>query len=567
MRRLALVFVLFLAGCASVPPPEPVHLVIVGTTDVHGWFNGRVDDGVERGGVALFAGYVDALRAKHGDRVIVVDSGDMFQGTLESNLFEGEPVVKAYNAVGYAAAAVGNHEFDFGPVGPRVRAQAGEDELGALKKAVGLAKFPFLSANMKERQTGRTPAWAKPYVMIEAGGAKVGIIGLSTPDTPNVTVEANVRSLVFTDPVPATIEAARHLRAQGADAVIVVAHMGGRCEELREPRDLSSCQEGHEANQLLQALPPGTIDAYLAGHTHRRMRHFINGVPAAQAGAYSEEFSTIELWVDTRADRVVAERSSIRMPTPICAQVYAGTDDCDPREGGNASLVPRVFEGVRIARNASVQAAVAPYLAQVAEKRNQPLGLTAAAEFRRNRSGESALGNLLADAMRAWTGADIAFMNSGGIRADLDAGSLVYADMFEVSPFENYPAVVTMTGQQVIDALNAVSTGERGLIQVSGIHYIVDAAAGHRVVSVTLPDGTPIDVAGSYRVVMPDFLAHGGDGMAPVMNTIPAERIAVDQDAPLRDIVIEVLQKRGTPLTPVVEGRVTVLNRTAGRSF
>src|SRR5438477_255949 len=129
MKRSFAFAVFLLAACASVPlapPParEPVHLVIVGTTDVHGWFAGHDDmtpdkRKIHTGGLAIFASYVDALRANNPGRVVVVDSGDLFQGTLESNYFEGEPVVAGYNAIGYTAAAVGNHEFDYGPVGPK----------------------------------------------------------------------------------------------------------------------------------------------------------------------------------------------------------------------------------------------------------------------------------------------------------------------------------------------------------------------------------------------------------------------------------------------------------------
>ncbi|HUP49299.1 MAG TPA: bifunctional metallophosphatase/5'-nucleotidase, partial [Thermoanaerobaculia bacterium] len=145
MKR-ALLVVLLLAACATAPPPAPLHVVLVGTPDVHGWFTERVEvppgggQGVHHGGVALLAGYVDALRAAYGNRVLLLDSGDMFQGTLESNLFEGEPVVRAYNALGYAAAAVGNHEFDYGPVGRKVIAsEPGDDPLGALKRNAEIA--------------------------------------------------------------------------------------------------------------------------------------------------------------------------------------------------------------------------------------------------------------------------------------------------------------------------------------------------------------------------------------------------------------------------------------------
>ena len=222
-------------------------MIIVGTTDVHGWFNGHEEERktggeeIRYGGLALLSSYVDALRAANGGRVLVVDSGDMFQGTLESNIFEGEPVVRGYNAVGYAAAAVGNHEFDFGPVGPATIAQKpGDDPLGALKRAASLASYPLLSANMTEKATGQTPSWAKRYTIVDVAGAKIGIIGLSTPTTPEVTLPANVVALEFGDPVAATVRAAADVRSEGADAVVVIAHMGGRCSNVEIPNDLSS---------------------------------------------------------------------------------------------------------------------------------------------------------------------------------------------------------------------------------------------------------------------------------------------------------------------------------------
>jgi 5'-nucleotidase len=578
MKRALLLLLLF-AGCATAPPPpvEPVHVVLVGTTDVHGWFNGRMEvpngggEGVHHGGVALLASYVEALRAANDGNVVIVDSGDMFQGTLESNLFEGEPVVRAYNALGYAAAAVGNHEFDYGPVGPGVTAtKPGDDELGALKRNASIAQFPFLAANMTEHATGKTPAWAKRYTIVDVKGAKIGIIGLATPDTPNVTLESNVRALVFGDPVAATIDAARELRAAGADAIVVIAHMGGRCTNLHDPRDPASCEQGHEANELLNSLPADTIDAYFAGHTHSQMRHFINGVPAAQSLAYSNEFSTIDLWIDPVANRVIDERSFIRPPTMICGLVYSGTDRCDPRRApAGAKLVQRVFEGRPIVRDSRLHDVVEPYLEKVSAKRNERLGITVAAPFTRANFRESDLGNLLADALREWAGAEVGIMNSGGIRSNLRAGDLIYADIFEVSPFDNYPAVVQMTGAQIVEALRSTSGGDRGLMQVSGVRYTLDdsrelekkSGPRDRFVSAALADGRPLDPEKLYTVVMPDFLVLGGDGMGGVMKSIPADRIRIHQNIAIRDAVIEALQKRAASIVPKIEGRITILNQ------
>lgn len=577
MKRSLAVLLFLLVSCASVPKTEPVHVVIVGTTDLHGWFNGHVEtrkpgeQGVLWGGLPVLASYVATLREQNPGRVVMVDSGDMWQGTLESNLYEGEPVVHGYNLLRYAAAAVGNHEFDFGPIGPDpIPRKPGDDPHGALKRNAAIADFPFLSANMVDKNSGKPPSWAQPYTIVRAGGARIGIIGLSTPDTPNVTMPANVLTLAFTDPVAATIAAAKELRAQKVDAVIVIAHIGGRCTKIDEPHALESCDRQQEAMHFLEAMPAGTIDAFFGGHTHAQMRHFVNGIPAAQGVAYSREFSTMDLWIDTANDRVLQDRTVIRPPTMICSYVYEGTDQCDPRRAADgAKLMPRVFEGKQVLPDAKIAQMNDPYLRRVALKRSEKIGAVTSDRFARSYLAESTLGNLLTDLMREASGADIALMNSGGIRADLPAGELAYSDIFEVSPFDNYPAVVQLTGKQVFEALQVTSGGQRGVFQVSGLRYTIDAAKDadkqpsdkRRVVEATLANGEPLDPDKLYRVVMPDFVAAGGDGMTDVMKGVPPERVEISYTKTIRDHVAELLRVRtGMTLTPKLEGRIKVLN-------
>ncbi len=572
-RSFPLVLLLLAVACASIPPP-PVHVVIVGTTDVHGWFNGHVEtppgggEGVFWGGLPIFASYVEALRAENDGHVVVVDSGDMFQGTLESNLFEGEAVVRGYNIIGYSAAAIGNHEFDFGPVGPAAIArEPGDDPLGALKRNASVATFPLLSANMVEKSSGRTPTWSHRTTIVRSGNARIGIIGISTPDTPNVTMASNVVGLEFSDPVPAILFAAQELRKQGVDAVIVIAHMGGRCTNLEDPHDDSSCERGFDVMPLLEKIPPGSIDGFFAGHTHAQMRHFINGTPVLQGAAYSREFSMLDLWIDTKARRVT--KNELRPPTMICSFVYEGTEQCDPRTAAKgAKLVPRVFGGATIAPDARVVNVIEPYLRKVAAKREEKVGIHTAAPFTRSYVAESSLGNLISDAMREFAGSDFAFMNSGGIRSDLHAGDLVYGDVFAVSPFDNYLAIATMTGAQVTDTIRLMSPGIRGLMQVSGLKYTLDAKKDadkpigerNRLVSVTLTDGSPLDPDKLYTVAMPDFVAAGGDGTQAVMNAIPSERMKTSYLKPIRDVLVDVLSRAPQPLAPKIEGRITMLN-------
>ncbi|MDP9359903.1 MAG: 5'-nucleotidase C-terminal domain-containing protein [Acidobacteriota bacterium] len=587
MKRL-LPLVLFLAACAAAPPPmasqaglqpaaQQIHVVIAATTDRHGWYDSHHEarNAPPYGGLPLLGGYLQNLRSNHQGLVIVVDSGDLFQGTLESNLFEGEPVVKGYNALGYNAAAIGNHEFDYGPVGPdSVARLPGQDPLGALKRNAKMAKFPFLSANLIDSATGKTPSWTKRYIIVDAGGAKVGIIGLSTPDTPNITTSMNVATLSFGDPVAAAVSAAKELRAAGADAIIVIAHMGGRCKNIdTNPMDPSSCETDQEAIRFLNALPKGTIDAYFAGHTHSQMRHYINGVPTLQAAPFGREFSMLDMTIDVASHSVI--RTEMALLTMVCAQVYEHTETCDPKKAPNgAALVPRVFEGRAVAELPGLSETLKPYLQQVAAKRNQDLGIRTTDRFKRGYYRESALGDLLTDAMRMSMKTDIAVMNSGGIRSDLSAGALIYSQMFDVSPFDNFPAIVTMTGAQVREMLDMTTIGGgRGILQASGLRYTFDeardadkpAAQRHRLTEVTLANGQPLDPSASYRVAMPDFLVTGGEGLDPVMKQIPAARMSTDYTRPIRELLIDALKAMPQPLAPKTDGRITVLNPKEGQ--
>ena len=571
-RSLAPFLFLLVFGCATVPqaPAPPVHVVIVGTTDVHGWFAGHVEtppnggEGVLWGGLPTLASYVDALRAENKGNVIVVDSGDMFQGTLESNLFEGEPVIRGYNSIGYAAVAVGNHEFDFGPVGPNsVPREPGDDALGALKRNAEIASFPFLSANMLDRKTGKTPTWAKPYTIVRVGGARIGIIGLTTPDTPHVTMGANVMTLEFIDPVTAAVAAAKELREQGADAVIVIAHMGGRCHDISDPNDMHACEPSHEAMDFMNRIPEGVIDGFFSGHTHSQMRHYMKGVPVVQALHYSREFSTTDFWIDTKNNKVT--KTEMRPHTMICSFVYqGGAQVCDPKKAvEGARLIPRVFANRRIVPDVRVANVIEPFLRRVAAKREEKLGITTAAPFRRSYVAESPIGDLVADALRDALDADFGIMNSGGIREELPAGELIYAHLFAVSPFDNYPAKVTLTGAQLVDILRVMADGRRGIAQISsGLRYTIDASrpvGSDRLVAVTLADGTPIDPQKLYTVVMPDFVALGGDGTQDVMKNVPEDRLQVYFAQPIREVLIEQLKKLPQPLTPKVEERITML--------
>ena len=331
---------------ASGSQAATVTVSIVGTTDLHG----NVLERSGRGGLTRFAGYLKNLRearAADGGGVLLVDSGDMFQGTLESNLNEGAAVIAAYNELGYHAAAIGNHEFDFGPVGAASTPEsASDDPRGALKSRAAEARFPFLAANVIDTATGQPVAWknVKPSTIVDVAGVKVGIVGVTTATTPVTTIAANLRGLSVTPLVPAIAREAAALRAAGASVVVVAAHAGGRCGSRAVPTDLSSCDMAAEVMHVAMELPRGLVDVILAGHTHSWMAHDVAGISTLEAGSGGLAFSRVDVVV-TRDATAPPERR-IMPPHDICDREDPSSHGCDPAVVGKVGSCPLSTRGV-----------------------------------------------------------------------------------------------------------------------------------------------------------------------------------------------------------------------------
>ncbi|MEW5919225.1 MAG: 5'-nucleotidase C-terminal domain-containing protein, partial [Gemmatimonadota bacterium] len=441
----------------SPPPSDAVrndrHLTngrwlrVIATNDFHGALETRADSaGVMRGGAAFLVAEIRAARracVAPQCESVWLDGGDMFQGTPASNLAFGRPVIEIFNALDLTAAALGNHEFDWG--------------LDTLRAQMRAARYGILAANVRDAR-GQDIPWIRDDTLVTLGNLRLGVIGAALVGTPTVTRAVVVKDLRFLDPAPIIDARARALRARGADKVVVIAHIGAFCG-----REVTSCRG--EIVSLAERLTE-RIDAIVSGHTHSPVRGLVRGIPIVQARARSTALGIIDIPLGDSGVMPVIDVRDVRA-------------DWIAPDSATAAIVARAVSA--IADRMSVP------VIEIAEHISQGV--------------RGSMGKLIADAQRTIARADIGIMNNGGIRAPLRPGVATFGAFFEVHPFGNRLTRLTVTGRELRAEL------ERQVVQpsfnwhLSGVRVTFDTtrAQGRRVTSLTLADGTPIRDTNRYR--------------------------------------------------------------------
>ncbi|MFH1818401.1 MAG: bifunctional metallophosphatase/5'-nucleotidase [Pseudomonadota bacterium] len=477
------------------------------------------------GGVDYMAGLVKQLRASAPNSV-VVSAGDLIGASpLNSALFHDEPAIETMNRLGLEFNAVGNHEFDEGRA-ELLRMQHGgchpTDANSCQGNLVGTpypfegAKFDFLAANVVDTASGKTlfPA----YGVKNFKGNRVAFIGMTLKGTPSIVTPAGIAGLEFNDEADTVNKLVHRLKHRGVDAVVVLIHEGGFA-----PGSINGCSGISGPIVDIVSRLDDAVDLVVSGHTHQAYNCSLpnakgRSIPVTSAGAFSRIITSIDLTLDTRSKDVVAVNAVNKLVDRN--NVLGAAEPIMP--------VPEISN------------IIANYNAIAAPIANRVIGsITADITTARNAAGESALGDVIADAQLLATqpadkgGAVIAFMNTGGIRANLSYvgstagegdGNVTYGESFTVQPFGNSLVVKTLTGQQIYDLLNQqwgsnqFADGGRTLQISQGFTYKHTFQAkvsplGQNYVcdgSVML-NGQPIDKAARYRVTMNSFLATGGD--------------------------------------------------------
>ncbi len=457
-------------GLATAAPRVPANtrvLRVVSTNDVHGTHQPRPDaQGVLRGGAVPLAAAIAKARREctGGCELLLVDGGDMFTGTPGSDWQFGRPMVELMNTLGYTAAALGNHEFDYG-----------RDTMYARFREM---RFAVLGANVRGRD-GALPRWVRADTIVERAGVKVGIVGAAGTHTSGSTKAMHVDDLTFLDPAPVVSEHVRSLRARGAQVVVVVIHDGGRCE--RNAPDTCSGSVFDFVRGLTERP-----DLVVAGHSHTIFDARVNGVPIVQASSSGRAITVTDIPLDG-PDR--AARTAVR---DVFGDSVAGADPAATRivERSLAVVGPRLSETVA----------------------------TIATDLRREGT-EYGIGMLLVDAIRMVGRGDIAIWNNGGIRANLSAGTATMGALHEIVPFANQLVRVQVRGRDLKRLLDNSFYKSRGPdLHVSGliVTWNADRREGDLVERITLPDGRAIDPVAVYTVIMNDYMYGDPDSIRGV---------------------------------------------------
>ena len=473
------------------------------------------------GGIARLKTIIDDTRAKYdGANSLLLSAGDNFQGSLYYTTYKSKVVSDFFNQMGFDVVATGNHEFDDGPE--------------EFMKFIDAAEFPIIGGNFDVTRDENLRGKIKGSIVIEVGGEKIGIIGATTEDTPDIAAPGP--NVEFSDVIQYVRGASEALDAAGVNKIILLSHIG-YTEDMR----------------VAAALP--LVDVIVGGHSHTLLSNTAEGaagpyptmvanpdgveVPVVQANQYGKYLGDIAITWD---DNGVVTKAAGE-PYLIDASVTANED----------------FKG-------QLQALLGPIEAMTSEVIGST---TAKLEGAREvcRVEECSMGNLLADAILdrvADQGATIAFQNGGGIRASIDAGEITVGDVLTVLPFSNTLATVQVSGADVIEALeNGVSDIENGagrFAQVAGLKYTYTLAkpAGERVSDVMVKgEGdtwVPIDEDATYTVVTNNYVRGGGDGFG----TFAEGANPYDFGPPLEQVVAEYIAKLGGEYTPYTDGRITV---------
>lgn len=502
-----------------------VVLTVVHTNDTHS----RIEEGKAEIGFAEMAAQVDKMR-KDNKNLILLDAGDTFHGLPVATVVKGDSVAKVMNTMGYDAMTAGNHDFNYG-----------YDRLKEIEKTL---KFPILSANVKTKDNKDA---FKPYMIKEVKGIKVGIFGLSTPETATKTNPKNVEGVTFENPIETSKKMVQELKKENVDMIIALGHIG-----LDENSEFTS-------KKIIEAVDG--IDLFIDGHSHTLLKDgmVVKNTLIAQTGNYGQNLGVVEIGFKDK--KIVDKKASLITKNDVKPAVVPPADNDKKPEKDQIKAEPA--GKMYLEPNKAVLESIKKSKDEMKSVTGEVVGKTTVAlEGKREnvRSRETNLGNLLADAMKEETKADLAITNGGGIRDSIDVGDITKEEVLKVLPFGSYIITKEVKGEDLVKVLehatDAYPNVEGKFPQVSGITFKIDMSKqkGSRVADIMV-NGQKLDLNKTYVVATSDFIANGGDGY-PVFKTAKLLNEFGGQDEVLMNYL-----KKHNPVAPKDGERVIVINQ------
>lgn len=524
------------------------QLTIIATSDFHGQLQEKTiktEDGTTllSGGAARLAGYIKHLQEQVGENNILLDAGDLFQGSLETNYLEGSPVVDLYNHLNVSAVTIGNHEFDFGPSGPsRVVLSEEDDQRGALKDRMKQADFPFLSINILKENSLQAIEGVQTSVVIQKN-LKVGVIGAIDSLADEKTFYPNVQDLVFPDPTPMIIEEAKRLREdEKVDLVVLLYHAGEKCTDTsdKSEEDISSCSQ-NIIFPLIDRLPTGLVNLIIGGDTHQLFAKKHKGVAVLQPGAKGQGLAwatvsssggkyNISLNVTEVCDRSFLDQNSQRM---VCnkasAKKYSGP------------VEEHLFLNQPVPKDPWVKKNIVHFhLRATAELKQKSSSALLIRDLHNSRTEESPLGNWFTDKFlnsitkEHQIPADFSVLNNGGFRNSLYEGSIKYGHFYNVLPFDDTVTTISVNKEQIEQLIKLHFNGPESFSFSHTLAFQMDENC-EEVIELKLNE-EPVVSGKQYIMVTNDYLANGGSGFKNL--NLSKENIHFHYDKELlRDLV------------------------------
>jgi 5'-nucleotidase len=509
---------LVLPGWGTAHAADTIDVQILGFNDFHGQLDqptGNVG-GQAAGGIEYFATAIKTMRAQNPNTV-VVSAGDLFGASpLLSGLFHDEPTIEAMNQLGLDFEGVGNHDFDEGIPELHRMQDGGCHPVDGCQDGDGFAgaSFEFLAANVRNATTHETVF--PPYGIKEFGGVKIAFIGVTLKGTPEIVSPKAIAGYEFLDEADTVNALVPVLQAQGIHTIIVLLHQSAGSTGSGQ-QGFNGCNS--TGNALVARFDP-EIDAVFSGHSHTAYNCVYNGRPVTQALSQGKLITQLNMTISTATDQPVSMVANNR--------IVARTVTPDP----DALTLLAKYRAIATPISNKVQGTITQDILRGG-------GASSA--------GEQPLGDVIADS-HLWgaqsEGAQIAFMNTGGIRQDLlfnqisggeQPGEVTYGELFTVQPFGNALETITLTGKQIEQVLEQQFTGGNGILQISkGFTYTQDRfrPAGDRIDPDTIRlNGVKLDPNATYRVTGNSFLMDGGDGYTVFAQGTDRTGGQVDNDA------------------------------------